>query len=170
MFIKHNSNIFLYRKEILDSSRTDRPASYKNPILPFPLILRNTRTIDSSSDVTLIDTGTRFIPQVEYGVNTTVTDRRLHLLACQNRAGHMLVQQIEHNRCRDLIRQGQPATVDLWYPPRGTSINQHIANLTTERNAIREDLIDLQETQRNFCFFFQLITIYTSIITFTILV
>ncbi len=82
----------------------------------------------------------------------------------------MLVQQIEHNRRCDLIRQGQPATVDLWYPPHGTSVNQHIANLTTERNAIRKDLIDLQETQRNFHFFFQLITIYTIIITFAILV
>ncbi len=82
----------------------------------------------------------------------------------------MLVQQIEHNRHHDLIHQGQPATVDLWYPPHGTSVNQHLANLTTERNAIREDLIDLQETQRNFHFFVQLITFYIIILSFTILI
>ena len=82
----------------------------------------------------------------------------------------MLVQQIEHNRRCDLIRQGQPATVDLWYPPCGTSVNQHIANLATQRTTIREDLIDLQESQRNFHFFVQLISIYIIIITFTILI
>ncbi len=36
-----------------------------------------------------------------------------------------LSEEIDHRRHLDFINQGNPPTLDLWYPPRGLSIGQH---------------------------------------------
>ena len=125
--------------------------------------MRNTRFIDNAR---LIESGTRFIPQTEFGVHTTITDRRHHFLARRNRSGRTLAQQIEHTRRQAFIAQGNPATIDLWYPPRGVSVSQHLGNRTVQ-NAIAEDRV-LEENQRNFRFFIQAISLYSIILIITI--
>jgi hypothetical protein len=126
------------------------------------LIVRN--SINSVPSSRISEPGTRFVPQHRYGVNTTVTERTHHFLARHNRSNRTLAQEIEHRRRQNLISLGQPATVDLWYPPCDTTVLQHIANLTTERNSIRDDLIQQEEVQRNFRRFFQFLSFYSIII------
>ncbi len=94
------------------------------------------RRVRSTSGIHIAESGTHFVPQHQFRVDTTITDRQRHFLACRNRSGCTLEQEIIHRRHQDLIDQGQPVTVDLWYPPRGTTVAQHIANLATTRNSI----------------------------------
>ena len=114
-------------------------------------------------------------PDTRFGVTTrgpvTVHDRRDHFLAARLRNGRTLQDEIIHCRRQAAIEEGVPPTLDLWIPPRGTSVAQHIANRRTRRNLERDNQeVESLENQRNFRFFWRLLTAYIIIITSAFLV
>ena len=108
---------------------------------------------------------TRYAPSPEFGINLTVTHQTSRRSSRLNRHGRTLEQEIDHRRRLAFIREGNPATLDLWYPPEGQSVYGHILEL-------RQAQEQLNEQQRSFRFYTRLITHYfilISIITFVII-